>query len=124
MVPVRGRLLEMHTAERLSNDFKPGRKTVAFSYRFGQRHYVGNTATFCAAVTTASQIDPLHDMYAQLASLVGKTVTVWVDPAKPEHAVLFKYVPRGAMLALGGGLFFLVLGLFKLDRWQVAVCFE
>jgi hypothetical protein len=58
VLPVQGQLLSTHTDKRLSTDFKPGRKRVAFSYRFGERDYVGDTATFCAALTTASQIDP------------------------------------------------------------------
>jgi hypothetical protein len=116
MVPVAGQLLEVTTL-RSVNSMKPPGKKVAYTYRFGSREYRGDAGTFCSAVTTASQIDPLHEMYAQLALMAGKSVTVWVDPAQPEHAVLIKHVPRGAIVGLGVGMIFLVACVIKLELY-------
>lgn len=115
MVQVDGQLLDV-TKHSNSVSGKPRGWSVAYTYRFGEREYRGDAGTFCSAVTTASQIDPLHEMYAQLQLSVGKSVAVWVDPTMPEHAVLIKYVPRGAIVVLAGVMLGLLGGMYKLER--------
>jgi hypothetical protein len=117
MVAVQGQLLYIGTDGHSASGAKPRGKKVEYTYVFGQREYQGHSATFCSAHTTVSQIEPLAEMYAQLVPLVGKAVTVWVDPARPDNAVLFKYVPRAAMLMLGVGLLFLLIYTAKLEQY-------
>jgi len=117
MVAVQGQLLYFGTEGRSMAGAKPRAKQVEYSYSVGGRAYRGDAATFCATLTTVSQIEPLAEMYAQLAPLVGKAVTVWVDPAQPGNAVLFRYVPRAALLLLGVGLLLLVVLMAKLGQY-------
>jgi hypothetical protein len=117
MVAVDGRLLHLRTLPTSRNTFTLHGKEVDYVYRFGQREYQGHAAMFCSTITTASQIDPMQEMYAELEQLLGKTVTVWVDPVRPENAVLFRYVPRAAIIMLGTGFVFLFVWLIKLDQY-------
>lgn len=117
MVQVEGRLLGMRTLPAARNNFNTRGREVDYVYRFGNREYLGHAAMFCSAITTASQVDPMQEMYAQLEPLIGKAVAVWVDPARPENAVLFRYVPRAAMILLGAGLVVLLALMFKLNQY-------
>lgn len=117
MVAVEGQLLHLRTLPTSRNTCTLDGKEVDYAYRFGQREYQGRAAMFCSTITAASQVDPMQEMYAQLEQLPGKTVTVWVDPARPENAVLFRYVPRAAMILLGAGFVFLLAWLIKLDHY-------
>jgi len=73
---------------------------VGYSYRHGGRAYRGDAMVFCPGWSSGSMIDGLTAMFEKLPR-VGSPITVWVDPARPENAVLFKYMPRAAMLILG-----------------------
>lgn len=117
MAPVTGRLLYIGRQPRPANQLVERAVKVKYSYRFGARDYTGDAITFCTPLSDASVIDPLPAMHAQLLPLVGKAVTVWVDPARPEHAVLFRYVPRAAMVILGLGLLFVVAFMVKADLY-------
>lgn len=112
MVPVTARLVDMHSTPRPMRGSTVS-KSAEYSYRFGDRVYTGTAITFCARISRGSMMDPMRELEDQLMPLIGKDVIAWVDPNRPEHAVLVRYVPRAAMLVIGVGLFLVPLLMFR-----------
>jgi hypothetical protein len=125
-----GRMVQQ-PATLLQADLEPGdlsyRSTpsarVTFRYNAADREYLGRNMTFCSKFSAASVIDPFYDMLVALKPQVGREITVWVQPDRPENAVIHKYFPRYIMILAAFALFFGVGILAALDRklmqiWQ------
>ncbi|KQZ39728.1 DUF3592 domain-containing protein [Duganella sp. Root1480D1] len=114
MVPVQGVLDKAETGGKAATSSR-ATTTVTVSYRYavaGQQ-YRGENMICCGV--QSSGLDPLFEMREQLRPLLGRSLTVWVDPRNPQRAVLFRYIPNSALLLMGFGLLLGIGGLRKLD---------
>lgn len=116
MVPIQGVLHEANYV------VKPvGRKTrtdvkIAYDYDYEDRRYRSDALTLCPGWTSGSAIDELVEKVVALRPQLGSAVTVWVDPARPEKATLYKYIPNIALAMIAFiGVFGIAFGT-KLDR--------
>lgn len=117
MVSVNGVLTRIEN-KKYAPFSKPGSSINAeFAYTYGAKNYVGKNMTFCSSISSGSMIDPFYEMYDELLPKVGASVTIWVDPSNPENSVLYKYIPKSAMLLVFASLFFGFFGLRKLDEF-------
>jgi len=89
---------------------------VAFRYTTGGEEYISHNITFCSKFSAASVIDPFYDMLVSLKPQVGKNIMVWVQPDRPDNAVIYKYYPRSVMILAVFALLFGVSILAALDR--------
>ena len=112
MVPVRARLVDMHSTPRPMRGSTVS-KRAEYSYRFGDRVYSGTAITFCGRISRGSMMDPMRELEDQLIPLIGKDVIAWVDPHWPEHAVLVRYVPNAAILVISVGVLMFPALMFK-----------
>jgi hypothetical protein len=112
MVPVPGQVLRTaYTGNRPNRGFH-----VDYSYCIGGHDRVGHALVLCNAWASGSALDHMQRRQNQVDALVGRPVTVWVEPARPANAVLERYVPRAALVVIGGGLLFLAIVTIDLDR--------
>jgi len=91
---------------------------VEYLYSYDKKSYVGRNMTFCTSFASRSIVfDKFSEMYDELLPKIGANVMIWVEPTNPENSVLYKYVPRNAILIMCCLLLFGIFGLRKLDRY-------
>jgi len=91
---------------------------VEYQYAYGKKNYVGRNMTFCTSFASRSIVfDRFSEMYDELLPKVGANVMIWVEPGNPENSVLYKYVPRNAILIFCFILLFGYFGLRKIDQF-------
>lgn len=119
MVPVPGALDLVDTISTAPSSARARSTTVVVGYRYAVagREYHGENMTCCRLLSEGSMVDPMYEMRDRLLPWRGRQVTVWVDPTEPGRAVLFRYVPKAALLVMGGGLLFGFVSLLTLDRY-------
>jgi hypothetical protein len=92
------------------------RADIAYTYTVnGTRHTGGRVRLGSTRTSHASDAEAIQDKYP-----VGKSVTVYYDPAKPGEAMLEPGLVRGVWLLPGLGLLFLLSGVFILSRGREA----
>ncbi|NRR32086.1 DUF3592 domain-containing protein [Oxalobacteraceae bacterium] len=117
MQPVIGVLERVEHRNTGTSSRRSSRIEVRYRYTVAGQQYRGQDMTCCWLFSGGTEIDPTYQMMQQLQPSQGGAVTVWVDPARPARSVLFRYVPRGAMLVAGIGLFFGFFGARALERY-------
>lgn len=120
MVPVQGVLDNVETTGKPPTTTRSISNTVLVSYRYvvGGQQYHGENMICCRALTNGTMLDPMLRMRDRLLPSLGRQVTVWVDPRDPWRAVLFRHVPKSALLLMGAGLLFGFCGLRWFDRLE------